>query len=412
MKRFVFLAMLIFCIGFVSCVVEDDDSSNQFDDSDNGKSGSDTNDLPDEENRLPDNNEETNDDSEIDQPDDSVDTIDDFDDEPDDIIDEKLQEVSALFAEDTVDAINLSWKNPEMEGFQYVVVSMRMDQYPLDKDDGTVIYQDSGESVTVENAELGETYFFTVFACYGSRGCSEGVKVYAQPCYHHLDIVFSMDVSTTMGFILADLENEIGLVWEFVEENFSEAPRVGLTVFVDDVTVTNDGEAFESQAALKSEFNKWYNHTSTNKQTQSGLSNGDWPENSLDSMAYSARDFDWRDSSDTLRIIIHATDDTFYEYPEKFSNGIAVEYTYDETVDLLVQEKIRVAAFAALLGGKFGNTNVEPGFSSDYNGKESIPDATGGEVYSIKDVKDGNVHMYQAVNDFIENAMCKSYDQK
>ena len=407
MRKVIFLFLLIFCVGFISCTIEDDDPVNGSDDSD-VSGGDESVDLPDG-----DSTGQADDDNGS-KPDDVADVPDEDSNVPDDDAgpNKNLQDVSNAFASNTVDTITLNWKNPEMEGFQYVVITHRMDRYPENKDDGTVIYQGSDETKEMKSVQMGEPYFFTIYSCYGAQGCSKGVNIYTIPCYNHLDIVFSMDVSTTMGFILADLENEIGLVWEFVEGKFSAPPRIGLTVFVDDVTVTNGGEAFDSQAALKSEFNKWYKHTLTNKQTQSSLNNGDWPENSLDSLAYSARDFKWRDPSDTLRIIIHATDDTFYEYSKKFSNGIAVEYTYDGTVELLVQERIRVAAFAAKLGGFTGNANVEPGFFTSYNGKPSIPDATGGDVYLINDVKDGKIHLYQSVNDFIENAMCKSYGQK
>ncbi|HQB11252.1 MAG TPA: hypothetical protein PLW37_15425 [bacterium] len=73
---------------------------------------------------------------------------------------------------------------------------------------------------------------------------------------------------------------------------------------------------------------------------------------------------------------------------------------------------MRVGAFAAKKGGSTGTTNVEPGFFTDYNGKPSIPVATGGEVYLIDDVNAGTLHIYETVNAFIENTMCKTYDEK
>ncbi len=402
-KIFLFFVISFFLV--FSCAVEEDDPFN-------GESNDDPVSVNDDENVEQDDaadetTDETTDEEVVDVPDD------DTGEQPDEIPQgEKLDDVTGFYADATAESITLNWSNPEMEGFQYVVLVKRMDRYAENREDGEIIYQGGEEGHFIDDVEIGDTYFFTIFACYGSRGCSKGVNAYAEPCYTQLDVVFSMDVSTTMGFILQDLENEIGLVWDFIQGTFSEKPRMGLTVFVDDVTVTNEGEPFDSRDLLKAEFNKWYQHTSTNKQTQSNLNNGDWPENSLDSIAFSARDFNWRDAGKTLRVIIHATDDTFYEHPDKFSNGIQVEYTYDGTIDLLVQENIRVAAFAAKLGGRLGNIDVKPGFFTDYNGKPSIPEATGGEVYFIEDVKNGHLNVYQAVNDFIENAMCKSYGQK
>ncbi len=409
MEKSIFLFVLILFLGFVSCTVDESDATGDSDDRDVAE-------TVDDEGKLPDDSTEYSkeDDSENydEKPDDVPEIPDGGSDIPDDGHHSELESISDLIVTDTTDSISLSWKNPEADGFQQTVIVQRLDRYAEHRYDGDVIYEENGESHTLTDVEIGETYFFTVFACYGPSGCSEGVNGYAQPCYSQLDVVFSMDVSTSMDFILEDLENELGLVWDFIQNTFSEEPRLGLTVFVDDVTVTNNGEPFETQAELQSEFNKWRLHTSTNRQTQSNASNTDWPENSLDSIAFSARDFNWRDSKETLRIIVHSTDDTFYEYPDSFSSGIAVEYTYDETIELLVNEKIRVAAFAAKLGGRFGNVNVEPGFFTDYNGKPSIPEATGGEVYLINDVENGTLHVYQVINDFIKNVMCQSYDQK
>ncbi|HOG43311.1 MAG TPA: hypothetical protein PK560_04430 [bacterium] len=78
-----------------------------------------------------------------------------------------------------------------------------------------------------------------------------------------------------MKNMLGILENEIGQVWEFTDKNFNGETQFGLTVFVDDVTVTNEGKTFASADAIKAEFNKWYKFTSTNKQTQSLDANGD-----------------------------------------------------------------------------------------------------------------------------------------
>jgi len=333
--------------------------------------------------------------------------------EPSDDDQVKLEGVIGLSADSSIDSIDLIWKNPTMEGFEKVVVVLDNDAYAQTPVDGTEVYSGTDETYSETTVEAGKNYFYSVFACYGDLGCSDPSYVSAQPCYSQLDVVFVMDVSTTMRDILADLENEIGLVWDFVEGKFpDETPHFGLSVFVDDYLLTNSGQPFSTVQEIKTEFNNWYTHTSTNEQTQSTASNMDWPENSLDALAVSATDFNWRDSDKTLRIVIHATDDTFLEKPNKFDSDIAVEHTYDETVALLVQEKVRVGAFAAKIGGFSQDVDVEPGFFTDYNSKPSIPQATGGEVYFIEDVKDGTIHMYDSVNTFIENVMCRGYDDK
>ncbi|HPV21483.1 MAG TPA: hypothetical protein PK102_07595 [bacterium] len=323
-----------------------------------------------------------------------------------------LQEVQQLYSVDKIDSIDLFWKSPAMAGFEKTVIVRKTGDYPADMNDGTTVYDAIGENYSDADVEAGTEYYYRVFACYGELGCSKGIFLLGKPCFSQLDIVFVMDVSTTMKNMLGILENEIGQVWEFTDKNFNGETQFGLTVFVDDVTVTNEGKTFASADAIKAEFNKWYNFTSTNKQTQSSVANGDWPENSLDGLALTAKGFEWRDAEQTLRLVILATDDTFYESPAKFSSNIAVQHTYDETVTLLVDGKMRVGAFAAKKGGSTGTTNVEPGFFTDYNGKPSIPVATGGEVYLIDDVNAGTLHIYETVNAFIENTMCKTYDEK
>ncbi len=359
-------------------------------------------------------------DNEIELPDDSA--VDDFqnqdqnqipdEEQPDEEQGITLQEVQQLYSVDKIDSIDMFWKSPTMSGFEKTVIVRKTGDYPADINDGTTIYEAIGENYSDADVKAGTEYFYRVFACYGELGCSKGIFLLGKPCFSQLDIVFVMDVSTTMKDMLANLENEIGQVWEFTEKNFSGDATFGLTVFVDDVTVTNEGKPFDSVDAIKAEFNKWYKFTSTNKQTQSLDANGDWPENSLDGLALAAKNYQWRNMEETLRLVILATDDTFYESPAKFSSNIAVQHTYDETVTLLVDGKMRVGAFAAKKGGYTGNTDVQPGFFTDYNGKPSIPVATGGEVYLIDDVNAGTLHIYEAVNSFIENTMCKTYDDK
>lgn len=405
---------MIFFFVFLSCTPEDEGSS--VGDDINSETADDISEKNDEYSSKYDNGENT--DKDISDADDSQSKNDihdnDMESNDEDLPDQKnkLDGVDDLQTVDSPNSIALSWKNPEMDGFENVVVVLKTDEFSQNPDDGDTLYEDSEENFTFNDVNVGYGYFFTVYACYGDKGCSDGASVYVQPCYEQLDVVFSVDVSTSMDFILEDLENELGFVWDFIENTFSEKPKLGLTVFVDDAMVANDGEPLETQEMLKKEFSDWADHTSTNKQTQSDSINTDWPENSLDSIAFSARDFNWRDSSETLRVIIHSTDDTFYEHPGDFKSGIEVEYTYDNVLSLLQEKNIRVLAFAAIMGGRTGNANVEAGFFTDYQGKLSIPEATGGKVYLINDIKEGKLHVYEVVNSFIKNVMCEAYEKR
>ena len=226
-------------------------------------------------------------------------------------------------------------------------------------------------------------------------------------CYEMIDIIFALDVSTTMSGYLETLENEIGLVWSAAQE-LDDDPHFGLVVFVDDVLVVSD-TTYESVAAIQGDFHEWYTHTSTNQQTQSTATNTDWPENSLDALYAAATDYQWRDPSLTLRVIIHATDDTFREYPDAFTSGIQATTTYGEVVQVLQDQTVRVASFAAHEGGSTGTTDVEPGFFTDYAGQSPIPAATSGQVFDIDQVG-GAISLADAINDFVIEEFCSQYN--
>jgi len=228
-------------------------------------------------------------------------------------------------------------------------------------------------------------------------------------CYEMIDIVFVIDVSTTMSYILSTLEDEIGEVWDFAQSiSYDDEPHFGLVVFVDDVMVV-DTETYTDVDTLQGDFNTWYTHTSTNQQTQSTASNTDWPENSIDGLYAAADQFSWRDAELSLRVIVHATDDTFLEHPASFTSGIQVQHTYPETVAKLQEETIRVGTFAAHLGGPSGTENVDPGFFTDYGGESAIPAATSGGVFDIDEVFNETISLTEAINDFVLEELCTPY---
>jgi hypothetical protein len=228
-------------------------------------------------------------------------------------------------------------------------------------------------------------------------------------CYEMIDIVFVIDVSTTMSYILTTLEAEIGEVWDAAQSlSIDDEPHFGLVVFVDDVMVVAT-ETYSDVATLQSDFNYWYTHTSTNQQTQSTASNTDWPENSLDGLYAAATEYDWRGADLALRVIIHATDDTFLEHPSSFTSGIQAQRTYPETVAKLQEETIRVGTFAAHLGGPSGTENVDPGFFTDYNSMSSIPVATDGGIFDIDEVFNQTISLTEAINTFVLEELCTPY---
>lgn len=230
-------------------------------------------------------------------------------------------------------------------------------------------------------------------------------------CMQKIDVVFSMDVSTSMIGVLQKLENEILTVDDKLK-SLSVVPDVsyGLVVFVDDTKIINNGAPYADVQALKADFNYWWNFTQTNSQVNGGGSNGDWPENSIDALFLAAGAFQWRPVEDTLRIVIHCTDDTFGDKGASLS-GVQVQHSYDETVAALQAKQVRVFVFADqdATGGPGNNEDVSAGFFTPYQGKTSIPDATAGGAYNINLVNAGQLSLSVAINESVEGTLCEPY---
>jgi hypothetical protein len=232
-------------------------------------------------------------------------------------------------------------------------------------------------------------------------------------CTDALDIVFVIDVSTSMADEIDQVRAGMDRIWAAADALTTDT-QFGLVVFVDDVVAVNGCAPFADLAAMQAEFVEWREFTSTNDQPAGGASsNTDCPENSLDALYTAATACPWR--PDATHIAIHVTDDTFVESPLTLSSivgigGIMVQHTYIETVEALVAAEVRVGSFAAPGMGEFcgagSSPNVGQGFHEPYGGMESIPDATGGAVWSIRDVRAGTLDMAEAINEFTQAEYC------
>lgn len=230
-------------------------------------------------------------------------------------------------------------------------------------------------------------------------------------CKQQIDIVFVMDVSTSMITLLQKLEDEI-LTVDAKLKSLDVLPdiRYGLVVFVDDTQIINGGAPYADVQTLKQDFNKWWNFTQSNSQVNGGGQNGDWPENTLDALFTAAGAFQWRPMAQTLRMVIHCTDDTFGE-KGAVQSGIPIQRTYDETVQALQDREIRVFAFADndMTGGPGNNQDVSMGFFTPYKGKTPIPEATDGGAFNINLVLANQLSLSVAINDSVEASLCQDY---
>ncbi len=228
-------------------------------------------------------------------------------------------------------------------------------------------------------------------------------------CTQNIDIVFVMDVSTSMGPFLSKLAQEIPVVDTAAKAlNLQSTPHYGLVVFVDDTLFANSSQPYTDVSILQSDFQAWATFTAGNTQVKVTTQNTTWPENSLDGLYEGAAAFAWRPADSTLRIIIHTTDDTFWDGPA-FQDGVQITHGYTDTVKALQTAQVRVFAFASLLGGPFENQDVSPGWFGPYLGSQSIPDSTGGGVFKLDDVLSGSISLSASINTAVESSLCKPY---
>ncbi|MEX1364759.1 MAG: vWA domain-containing protein [Nannocystaceae bacterium] len=228
-------------------------------------------------------------------------------------------------------------------------------------------------------------------------------------CQSAVDIVFVMDVSTTMSSFINILSSEILVVDAALQAlELPQPPHYGLAVFVDDVLLVGGGAPYVDALDLQADFDMWAAFTASNQQVGGGNSNSTWPENSLDALHLAATDFQWRPAETTIRLVIHTTDDTFWDGPT-IGNGIMIQHGYADTVQALQDEEVRVYSFADDIGGSCSCLDVTPGWSSPYMGMLPIPEATDGSVYDIGQVLSGMVSLSTAINASVEESYCDPY---
>lgn len=228
-------------------------------------------------------------------------------------------------------------------------------------------------------------------------------------CQQGVDIVFTMDVSTTMTGFINILADEILAVDAAIAAlEMPLEPHYGLAVFVDDALLVNGGMPYTDANTLRNDFLMWAAFTGSNQQVGGGNSNTTFTENSLDALYFAADEFQWRPAESTVRMVIHTTDDTFWDGP-MVANGEMVLHGYSETVQRLQDEEVRTYAFADDIGAACNCEDVTPGWSSDYMGMLSIPESTDGSAFDIAMVLGGAVSLTDAINSAVEESICDDY---
>lgn len=264
----------------------------------------------------------------------------------------------------------------------------------------------------------------------------------AEPCSDVIDLVFVLDTSSSMGFVLQALEDQISQV---VTASNALAPdaRFGLVVFQDnhwlDVTgPLEGGRAHSAAATLQSAFSNYRtNFTNNNRNPGDGLQgpttqNPICEENSLDGLHAAATEFPWRDNA--TRVIILATDDTFLESPDNYGDrdgdGLTDKTDYPregdypaaramaETVTTLQNTRVRVFSFTRLqVPGVLDLTrcgtprrlaweDITDGWTTPYAGQDPIPDQTDGRNFDLDAVRGGSLSLAATINEVVLDSYC------
>lgn len=268
----------------------------------------------------------------------------------------------------------------------------------------------------------------------GGGGCSDGI-----------DVVLALDVSSSMGFVIDDLEEDIESVVAAANA-LAPGARFGLIPFVDnhviDATGPLEGGRVHSEAATLITAFRHYRevYLEANRNPADGpggptLQNPLCEENALDALHAAAAEFPWR--AQATRVVIVATDDTFLERPDNYGDRdhdgdttstdfpreghYPATSTVAETVAALTAAEVRVFSFTRLTPPgifsrcsgserRFPWEDISDGWSTPYMGAMPIPEATDGRNFDLAGVQDGAISLATTINDVVLESHCVPID--
>ncbi len=261
-----------------------------------------------------------------------------------------------------------------------------------------------------------------------------------ETCEDLVDVVFVLDTSSSMDFVLTKLEQQISQVVSATNMLAADS-HFGLIVFQDNHFIDNTGQldsgvVHTNATSLQSAFAK-YRSVYTNNNRNPGDGSGGpidqnpiCEENSLDALYATAQTFPWRDNA--TRVVILATDDTFIERPDNYgdrdgdgdttSTDFPREGNYPalrtmaETVTALQTAKVRVFSFSRSVVPSFLSRcgtprryaweDISDGWSTPYKGQEPIPNRTDGRNFDLDKVKDGTLSLAETINNVVLDSHC------
>lgn len=260
----------------------------------------------------------------------------------------------------------------------------------------------------------------------------------AGECKEVIDVVFVLDTSSSMDFVLTKLQQQIADV--VTASNMLAADsHFGLIAFQDNYKLDDTGSMgviHTTASTLQTAFNTYKTvYTANNRNPGDGpngpkTQNPICEENSLDSLYAAANEFPWRDNA--TRIVIVATDDTFLEatdnYGDRDGDGLTNKtdypsegnypagHTMTDTVAALQTKKVRVFSFSRITqpglfdrcgtGRRLPWASITDGWTTPYKTKPPIPMATDGSNYDLDQVKAGTLNLATTINEVVLDSHC------
>jgi hypothetical protein len=268
----------------------------------------------------------------------------------------------------------------------------------------------------------------------------DGAPAEAGPCQDVVDVVFALDVSSSMDFVLDKLDAEIDRVVAAANTLAKDA-HFGLIAFVDNYALDatgalEGGKVHTGAASLKAAFATYktvYTYPNRNPADGPGGPTDQNPiceENANDALHAAASEFPWRPNA--TRVVIVVTDDTFLERPDNYGDrdgdgktdktnypregNYPAAFTMTETIDALKGARARVFAFTKLVaptgftrcgtGRRLPWSSVSDGWSTPYKGAAPIPQRTGGKNFDLDKVKSGAISLSETINQVVIDSYC------
>lgn len=264
-------------------------------------------------------------------------------------------------------------------------------------------------------------------------------------CTQDIDVVFVLDVSSSMGFVLTKLGSEIQGVVE-AANNLKSGAHFGIVGFSDNAAFglggsDADGKVHTKASSLKKAFTTFKSTYMDRDRNPGDGPNGPTQqnpiceENSLDALHMAASEFPWRDNA--ARVIILATDDTFLEAPDNYGDrdgdgktdktsfpregDYPAQHTVKDTVAAVKAAKARVFTVTRLKppSGLFGGSKcgtgrrhsgddaaIAYGWSQPYADQDPIPEQTDGKNFDLAEIQSNKLDLADTINDIVLETHC------